>query len=290
MAAHVDAWPASPEELVEGAALPSGRVISFCLFGGKAIYTEGAIQNAHLARALFPGWACVYYLGDGVPSTTVEALINAGAIVRRCAGLFGGTRLQMLRFLPAGEPGVACVIVRDADSRLNLRDAAAVADWLASGKQFHLLHEAPHDPAGGILGGMWGVRAVDVNAPPLPGLYETMAAFAAGHSTDRYGDDMVFLETDIRPLCGAATLCHHSAAARGGRLAADVPPLPFPATAYRGFVGQPVNCPGRCGWEAFRTEGCFHVAASAVVAPEVAARIRHQPDAVASVAAFLGGL
>jgi hypothetical protein len=39
----------------------------------------------------------------------------------------------------------------------------------------------------------------------------------------------------------------------------------------------------------FVREGCPHVAAAAVVAPEVAARIRHQPDAVAGVAAFLGG-
>ena len=43
------------------------------------------------------------------------------------------------------------------------------------------------------------------------------------------------------------------------------------------------------GWELFAREGCPHVAAAAVVAPEVAARIRHQPDAVAGVAAFLGG-
>ena len=78
-------------------------------------------------------------------------------------------------------------------------------------------------------------------------------------------------------------------AAKGGRLVADVAPRPFPSTSYRGFVGQPVNCPGRCGWELFAREGCPHVAAAAVVAPEVAARIRHQPDAVAGVAAFLGG-
>ena len=38
-----------------------------------------------------------------------------------------------------------------------------------------------------------------------------------------------------------------------------------------------------------REGGRPHVAAAAVVAPEVAARIRHQPDAVAGVAAFLGG-
>ena len=244
------------------------------------------MQNAHLAKALFPGWACVFYVGDGVSDVTVEALQAAGATIRRCTGMFGGRRLQMLRFMPACEPGVSAVIVRDADSRLNPRDAAAVFEWLSSEKKFHAMHEAPHDPEMGILGGAWGARSLDAE-PPLPDLYAQMRAFAASHSTDKYGDDMVFLETYLRPLC--ASLCHHSAAAKGGRLVADVAPRPFPTTAYRGFVGQPVNCPGRCGWELFAREGCPHVAAAAVVAPEVAARIRHQPDAVAGVAAFLGG-
>ena len=281
MAAFAD-WPASPP-----AAAPCGmRIISFCLFGDKTIYGEGAVQNAHLARALFPGWACVFYVGDGVSDVTVEALQAAGAVVRRCTGMFGGRRLQMLRFVPACEPGVAAVIVRDADSRLNPRDAAAVFEWLSSEKKFHAMHEAPHDPETGILGGAWGARSLD-GQPPLPDLYAQMRAFAASHSTDKYGDDMVFLETYLRPLC--ASLCHHSAAAKGGRLVEDVAPRPFPSTSYRGFVGQPVNCPGRCGWELFVREGCPHVAAAAVVAPEVAARIRHQPDAVAGVAAFLGG-
>ena len=276
------AWPASPP-----AAAPCGtRIISFCLFGDKTIYGEGAVQNAHLAKALFPGWACVFYVGDGASDVTVEALQAAGAVVRRCTGIFGGRRLQMLRFLPACEPGVAAVIVRDADSRLNPRDAAAVSEWLASDRKFHAMHEAPHDPETGILGGAWGARSFDAQ-PPLPDLYAQMRAFAASHATDNYGDDMVFLETYLRPLC--ASLCHHSAAAKGGRLVEDVVPRPFPTTVYRGFVGQPVNCPGRCGWELFVREGCPHVAAAAVVAPEVAARIRHQPDAVAGVAAFLGG-
>ena len=183
------------------------------------------MQNAHLAKALFPGWACVFYVGDGVSDVTVEALQGAGAVVRRCTGMFGCRRLQMLRFLPAGEPGVSTVIVRDADSRLNPRDAAAVFEWLASDRKFHAMHEAPHDPETGILGGAWGARSLDAQ-PPLPDLYAQMRAFAASHSTDKYGDDMVFLETYLRPLC--ASLCHHSAAAKGGRLVADVVPRPFP--------------------------------------------------------------
>ena len=123
--------------------------------------------------------------------------------------------------------------------------------------------------------------------PPLPDLYAQMRAFAASHATDKYGDDMVFLETYLRPLC--ASLCHHSAAAKGGRLVEDVVPRPFPTTSYRGFVGQPVNCPGRCGWELFVREGC------STPRPRPSSRSRSprasgtSSHAVAGVAAFLGG-
>ena len=89
MAAFV-AWPASPP-----AAAPCGtRIISFCLFGDKTIYGEGAVQNAHLAKALFPGWACVFYVGDGASDVTVEALQAAGAVVRpaRASLAAGGSR------------------------------------------------------------------------------------------------------------------------------------------------------------------------------------------------------
>ena len=35
------------------------------------------------------------------------------------------------------------------------------------------MHEAPHDPETGILGGAWGARSFDAQ-PPLPDLYAQM--------------------------------------------------------------------------------------------------------------------
>ena len=62
------------------------RIISFCLFGDKTIYGEGAVQNAHLAKALFPGWACVFYVGDGASDVTVERC-KPPVPSRRCTGM-----------------------------------------------------------------------------------------------------------------------------------------------------------------------------------------------------------
>jgi len=97
---------------------------------------------------------------------------------------------------------------------------------------------------------------------------------------------MAFLEKAVRPECAPANTVHHSSAA--GRFLPDLEPQPFPATAYRGFVGQPVNCPHRCAWASFLVTGCEHVAASQVMDPALAARLRHQPDVLAGVAAFVG--
>ena len=97
---------------------------------------------------------------------------------------------------------------------------------------------------------------------------------------------MVFLETYLTMLC--ASLCHHSAAAKGGRLVEIVaaavslnivPGLRRPARELPRQVRLGVVRRGRA--PARRGRGRRRA--------EVAARIRHQPDAVAGVAAFLGG-
>ena len=286
------AWPDNLALLLGPVVKPRAtvlkrKVLSFCLYGAKPIYCAGAVQNARLAKALFPDWKCVVYCNPGdVPAETCAALTAAGAELRLVSSKCREAQLMLLRFLPCGEAGVEAVAVRDADSRLNPRDAAAVRAWLDSGRQFHVLHEKPHD-ATRMLGGMWGARA-SARAPPVPRIYEKMVAFVNGLGRPfGYGDDMDFLERVVRPLCNAKNVCHHSAAERGAFLA-DAAPSPFPATGYAGFVGQPINCPLQCDWTLFRDAGCAHVAANARVNPELAAKVRHQPDVLAGIGAFLG--
>lgn len=59
------------------------------------------------------------------------------------------------RFLVYDDPSVARFVVRDADSRLNLREAAAVAQWVASGTAFHSMRDHPNQNRP-FNGGMWG--------------------------------------------------------------------------------------------------------------------------------------
>ena len=54
----------------------------------------------------------------------------------------------------ADDPSVARFLIRDADSRLNLRENAAVHEWIESGYSFHIMrdHTAHFVP---INGGMF---------------------------------------------------------------------------------------------------------------------------------------
>ena len=45
-------------------------------------------------------------------------------------------------------------IIRDTDSRLNIREAMAVQEWITSKEPFHIMREPPHQRQ--IMGGMWG--------------------------------------------------------------------------------------------------------------------------------------
>ena len=169
-------------DLESAPSTPPYRVVSFVVFGDKPVYTRGAVENAKLIPLVYPGWTGRFYAGDDVPPTILEDLAAAGSEIVPFDRLrWPGRSAQLLRFRPAGEVGVDAVIVRDTDSRVNPREAAAVAAWLSSGKRFHFMHEAMHDARyGAVMGGMWGccvAGAGSDDGAPVPGLAEAVAAF-----------------------------------------------------------------------------------------------------------------
>jgi len=133
------------------------KVVSFSLWGSDPKYTVGALKNAQLALEVYPGWICRYYISKCVPMGIVQNLImmpNTEVIVMNEQGDWNGS---MWRFMAASDPTVEIMISRDTDSRLNLREKAAVDEWLSGDKNFHIMRDHPaHDAA--IMAGMWGVR------------------------------------------------------------------------------------------------------------------------------------
>lgn len=136
------------------------KIISFSLWGANPKYVVGAIKNAELAKTIYSGWICRFYVGQstvneaGTYLKQLECFDNVEIIKMNEDGDWSG---MFWRFLPISDDDVDVMISRDTDSRLSLREKCAVDEWLKSGKAFHIIRDHPyHDFK--ILGGMWGAR------------------------------------------------------------------------------------------------------------------------------------
>jgi len=165
------------------------RLVSFSLFGSSPLYLQGAIRNAHLIHRVYPGWVARFYVSQEIPESVVRQLEAADAEVVRKerVGLIDG---MFWRFLPASEPGLDAVIVRDVDSRLNLRESSAVKEWLDSGKRLHIMRDHP-DHRVPILGGMWGCRGESI--PDIQELIEAWKLWAKKGQDQDFLRDTVYL-------------------------------------------------------------------------------------------------
>jgi len=133
------------------------KIISFSLWGDNPIYTIGAIRNAELSKDIYPDWVCRYYIGKSSPKEIIEKLNsfdNTEVIEMESDGDWTG---MFWRFYAAGDEDVDVVIVRDCDSRVNIREKEAVDEWLNSDKGFHIMRDHPYHTTE-ILGGMWGSK------------------------------------------------------------------------------------------------------------------------------------
>lgn len=133
------------------------KIISFCLWGCDIKYTIGAIKNAKLANEIYKGWVCRFYVASSVPKEIIDqlnAFDNVEVIQRNESGDW---RSMLWRFDAAFGDDYKAIIFRDTDSRLNLREKAAVDQWLSSDDQYHIMRDHPHHKFP-ILGGMWGMK------------------------------------------------------------------------------------------------------------------------------------
>lgn len=201
------------------------RIISFSVYGTDSIYSSGAIANAIAALQFFPGWTARFYLSEslaGQLKAPLEAL-GAECVVKPQRTAHDG---MFWRFLPAGDPDVGVVIVRDVDALLCPRNRAVVDLWLQSDAAFHIIRDHPlHRSL--ILGGLWGARGGAVRE--MPQLIERWS------QSSEYGDDIRFLEQAIYPLVAGKSLIHSDYVAFAGE---TVMPIPFPRQDDR-WLGFP---------------------------------------------------
>lgn len=166
------------------------KIISFSLWGDSPKYVVGALRNAALAPRVYPGWTCRFHCGTSVPRDAVDRLSSSPGVEVVRHDTPGDWTAMLWRFADIADERAEVVIVRDADSRLNARERAAVEGWLASGREAHVMRDHPaHNRP--ILGGMWGARR-----GALP---EMAALLTAVRNEDRYQVDQDFLQDQIWP-------------------------------------------------------------------------------------------
>ncbi|HJU77075.1 MAG TPA: tetratricopeptide repeat protein [Sphingomicrobium sp.] len=217
----------SAPELTLGKPREQGaKVIAFSLWGPNPRYLRGALHNCVRAGLVYPGFRCRFYVDASVPADLLDALSAQSAELVVEDGEPSQRRKLTRRFLAADDPAVAVYLVRDCDSLVNAREAAAVGEWLDSGKAIHVMRDwwTHTDP---MLAGMWG--GLGGVLPPLEPMIESYKAGVL--ETPNW--DQWFLRDRIWPGVRDVALVHD-------RLFTTEGARPFPGRAPAGnlHVGQ----------------------------------------------------
>jgi len=199
------------------------KIISFSLWGQDPKYTVGAIRNAELASELYPDWTCRFYCAASVPFQIIYQLEDFKNVEIFHRDVWGDWTSMFWRFEPASEDTVDIMISRDTDSRLSLREKAAVDEWESSSFGFHIMRDHPYHKYK-ILGGMWGAKK-----GILPQMKTLIDDFS---QKDSYGTDYEFFNNVIFELIHDKTLVHDEFFAKKSF------PLERDLTADVVFVGE----------------------------------------------------
>jgi hypothetical protein len=181
------------------------NIIAFSLFGGDSKYCEPAILNVQKQPSIYPHWVCRFYVDSSVPEHVISRLRTSGAQIVPIDGPAAQWPGPMWRLLGLQDRLAHRVLFRDADAVISPREAAAVEQWLASGKRFHMMRDwSSHTEL--MMAGLWGVVAGSL--PPLNELVERFmrAPLKSQHFADQY-----FLRQYIWPYARTSLMQHDSA-------------------------------------------------------------------------------
>jgi hypothetical protein len=132
------------------------RLITFSLFGDNPLYCVGAVENARLAKEIYPDWTARFYVDFDTPEEYVYQIKEHGAevLLRQKHSAYDALNW---RFLPFLDDTIDVWISRDTDSRLSWRERRAVDEWLTTDKSCHLMRDC-HNHGYTIMAGMFGIN------------------------------------------------------------------------------------------------------------------------------------
>jgi hypothetical protein len=164
---------------------------------------EPLLENAKIARHLFPCWTLRVYADSTVPREFIQQLKGHHVSIIEKDG--GGSFFDKLlwRFEVANDPHIQRFLVRDADSLLTVKERVAVDAWLSSGRYFHMMRDF-YGHTDLIMAGLWGgVGGV------LPNLEILWREYPARSQLHRWIDQH-FLEAKVWPTVSQSCIIHDS--------------------------------------------------------------------------------
>lgn len=191
---------ASPWILHTGSRLKKVNYVAFSLYGDSEKYLNGMWRNLHLISQFYPGWSARIYMPPEMCGGEWHKQL-ATYVKFRPAGIPD----MMSRFLIHDSPDCDRFLVRDADSRIGTREAAAVADWITSGRLLHIMRD--HKSHGvEIPGGMWGGQGGKLVPNMLTAIRKWMQTKAGGY--EGHDHDQRFL-ADVVYVGGKDSMMQH---------------------------------------------------------------------------------
>jgi len=149
------------------------------------------IQNAWLMPRIYPGWECHVWLGDDVPLETAGRLFDLNCVLHVLN--LGWRQRMFYRLLIHDEPGVERYLIRDADSRISMRERRCVDEWMRTDAILHTIHDHFYHQRP-IQGGMFGIWRSKLD------LGCSMREFIGNYpAIDKWGRDEEFLEQRLWP-------------------------------------------------------------------------------------------
>jgi hypothetical protein len=209
------------------------NVLSMSIYGENQKYWTGLLENIALQPYIYPDWQ-IFIFSDTDNAIKLLRIKSAlptvfifSRIQNRHQGLFS-------RYEPAFDEKINRMIVRDADSRINEREQAAVKEWIISGKPFHCMRDHV-DHTVPIMGGMWGC---------VPGVVPNFKELIDAWTDHEMDGDQKFLTQKIWPQVRDKTIAHDRfpeiGLQRHGKH--DVRQFPPHMPTEVKFVGEQVQC------------------------------------------------
>ncbi|XP_045139141.1 uncharacterized protein LOC123520688 isoform X2 [Portunus trituberculatus] len=219
------------------------KMLSFSFYGTNPDYWRGLEHILLEVKKLYPGWNVRLYTNPRNRAAILCPLLHRySSLLYICditslphpLGNLSNVHPMMWRVVPLGDSEVAAMLIRDTDSQVSQRELAAVEEWLASGKMFHVMRDHPQHGTP-VLGGLWDARW-DTNpafATELRHLRNKMLSMAINKT--KYGLDQEIIKKVLWPKMIGSLVAHDSYTCKSFKGSS-----PWPSQRLEGdFVGRP---------------------------------------------------